>query len=420
MANKKVRSWRIRIFALCWLTYTICYFGRVNLSITLSQLATFHGVDKVAVGLIGSCFFWSYAIGQLTSGFLAEKVNTRYFIFAGLFLSGLCNGLFGFATSLPLQIVIWTINGLAQSTLWCSIVKIFSFWYSRKQIRGLSIYISTSMLFGYISAWGGLGYVQRFLPFQWTFYIPSAILIVFSLIWLLLARETPEHAGFAYGDVESLATTPVEGGGAPMPTAKSPLLKLFLTPLMLFTVIVCFAQGIIKDGIGSWGPTLIEETQNVKLSGASFFVLLIPIMSFVGLLLARLLGIWFKHNNFKTVSFLLILGAAFMFGLLIFVGSGMWIALILLSLTAAMMYGANSIMLGAVPMEYARYGRAAFMSGFLDFASYLAAGVSILISGSIVEGGGWNGVFLFWGVIMAAGFVCAVLAIPIYRKKMLS
>lgn len=68
------------------------------------------------------------------------------------------------------------------------------------------------------------------------------------------------------------------------------------------------------------------------------------------------------------------------------------------------MYGVNTILLGVFPLRFARANRASFVSGLLDFCSYVAAGLSSVFSGLVIQLGlGWNSVFLVWLVLTVMG-----------------
>ncbi|MGI6344708.1 MAG: hypothetical protein ACOX18_06575 [Bacillota bacterium] len=62
------------------------------------------GLSKASLGIIGSSFFWTYAPGQVTNGFLGDRVSSRWFIGLGLVSSALLNLWFGFARTLPLAL----------------------------------------------------------------------------------------------------------------------------------------------------------------------------------------------------------------------------------------------------------------------------------------------------------------------------
>ena len=128
-----LKTWQRRILITSWLTYAGFYLGRVNLAVALPALQNHFGWTRSEAGLIGSAFFWLYAIGQLINGALGDRWNPRYFVAAGLIASALMNLAFGFSNALPLFILIWGANGYVQSTGWGPIMRTLSNWFPARE-----------------------------------------------------------------------------------------------------------------------------------------------------------------------------------------------------------------------------------------------------------------------------------------------
>lgn len=88
--------------------------------------------------------------------------------------------------------------------------------------------------------------------------------------------------------------------------------------------------------------------------------------------------------------------------------------LITLGLIGTASYGANSILLTAVPLGLGDEGIVSSAAGFLDFASYVGAGLGGVLSGWLVDGWGWPMVFGYWTV---AALVGAVMLLPPLRAR---
>ena len=73
----RLGRWQWRIFFAAWLTYSGFYLGRVNISVALPAIQSHFGWVRTEVGLIGSAFFWIYALGQLVNGWLGDRVSGR-------------------------------------------------------------------------------------------------------------------------------------------------------------------------------------------------------------------------------------------------------------------------------------------------------------------------------------------------------
>ena len=67
-------------------------------------------------------------------------------------------------------------------------------------------------------------------------------------------------------------------------------------------------------------------------------------------------------------------------------------------------------------MKYASCDRVSSVAGFLEFCSYIAAGVSMAVSGITAELIGWSGVILLWLAVMVIGLLSLLAARKMNRK----
>src|SRR5499427_10124332 len=96
--------WVILIFGM--LAYTTSYFARSNYTGIAKFVSADFGLDKGAIGLLGSVFLYSYALSQLPWGIASDRWGSRRAIGIGVFLTALT--LLGFATSTSFsQLVFW-------------------------------------------------------------------------------------------------------------------------------------------------------------------------------------------------------------------------------------------------------------------------------------------------------------------------
>ena len=390
-----------RTFVLCWIAYASIYLCRVNLTIAIPEIQNTFAFSKAQIGLIASMFFWVYGIGQLVNGNLGDKVSSKLIIFLGLVVAAVSNILFGFANSLLAMLIFWTINGYFQSMLWGPITKLLSSWYSEEKLSSIAIKISTSMIAGYLIAWWLSAKLLVFSNWRWVFWTPGILILIFSLIWFFNIKNQPKDIGLepilnsAKSDAES--------------TSNYSLWQVIKETKLWLVVIACFAQGIIKDGIGIWGPTFLMEAHKLDLKSSVGLILLIPIMNLGGIFIAAWLNKKLKYQEKLTTVILFSIGVLMIMGLIKFETSGPIVGLIFLGLSSAMMYGANTLLLGVIPMKYLKYNKVSSVAGFLDFCSYLSAGIAVAITGGIVDNFSWNGVLILWISVAVLGIISLTL-----------
>lgn len=113
--REKFSSFQRSTLLLCFFAYASAYTGRLNLSAALPGLRGSIAISDVQAGLFQTVFALVYAAGQIINGLLADKINVRLSIAAGLAASAVCNALFGLNSSFALLLALWGLNGAAQS-----------------------------------------------------------------------------------------------------------------------------------------------------------------------------------------------------------------------------------------------------------------------------------------------------------------
>ena len=121
------------------------------------------------------------------------------------------------------------------------------------------------------------------------------------------------------------------------------------------------------------------------------------------MLLASRLNKLMGNNERQTIMLLMILGSISLLGLILTGSRSLALGLLFLAGASAFMYGANSLLLGVIPMNFAKIGAVSTVAGFLDFSSYLAAGAASVITGLTVQYLGWNAMLLFWCLAACIG-----------------
>ena len=78
MQNRK-STLPIMLF-LAWITYTVAYLCRVNISTAMDKLSVGMHVSVEYLGAASSIYFVTYAVGQLLNGFIGDRVNPHRYV----------------------------------------------------------------------------------------------------------------------------------------------------------------------------------------------------------------------------------------------------------------------------------------------------------------------------------------------------
>ncbi len=392
------RRWQRRMLWVSWLTYASFYLGRVNISVALPALQESFGWTKAQAGWIGTAFFWVYAAGQLINGSLGDRANARWFVMLGLLASAVANLLFGLAGGLAAMVVIWAINGYVQSTGWGPIVRVLSRWFPAQQRGRITAVFAPCYAFGHTASWLLVGWLIARVGWRGAFWVPAGLLALSALYWGWRARNGPEEAGLA-GLEEALAGPPARPG----PRA---LLAFVLSDARLSgAALACMAVGVVKESLSLWIPSYLVETHGFDVAQAAGYAIWLPLAGALGIALSGYLAQRFFRADEIPMSTLLIGALALAVALYRPLVACLGLAGIPLSLglMGALTYGANGLLLTALPLAYGRAGRVSSLAGALDFASYVGSGLGGIATGALVDWRGWGAAFWFWSLIALLG-----------------
>ncbi|XP_033222363.1 glucose-6-phosphate exchanger SLC37A2 isoform X2 [Belonocnema kinseyi] len=168
---------------------------------TWCDWAPFDTRDAPALlGTLDSAFLFAYAGAMFLSGFIAERVNLRYFLALGMLTSGIASYLFGIARAYNIHslfyfVLVQAFGGVCQTTGWPGVVTIVGNWFGKGK-RGLIFGIWNS----HTSIGNILGSViaAQYVETDWglSFIVPGAIMGFCGFLIFLFLVPSPENIGY--------------------------------------------------------------------------------------------------------------------------------------------------------------------------------------------------------------------------------
>lgn len=373
-----------QVLTVCWGSYAAAYLGRVNYAVIIPFLIADLGISKARTGMVGTVFFWAYALGQYNSGIWGDRVNTRTLITVGLLGSAVCNLAAG-AVSSPLPLTLfWGMNGIFQALFWAPLIRLLKNFFSPDQANRVGMIMSTSMIGGYALAWGLLGVVMTVFGWRFGFWLPAAAMILYAAVWLRSIHGEEADVPAAARNVRRLNTWNY---------LRSEKLG-YLLPLGL-------VKGFVKEGISLWAPLLMVEYFLLESGQAMLLILLIPFVGFFGIVFSGWLHRRTGQNVCQTLTVILSFTMLMILGIPTLGTRYGLLGLLLTALVNAGIYGANNILMATVPLQLIKSEYAAGATGFLNGSAYLGGGLSGIVTGLIADRLGWNAVVIMWILLLA-------------------
>ena len=274
-SNPRSRRWLL--WGLLSLSFVIVNVHRLSSAVLAEDLMSAFSTTGSQLGTLHAAFFWIYAIMQIPTGMLADRVGPR--LTAAVGTATMSVGAIGFslASSYPAALVGRGLVGLGASVIFVCILRFAANWYRADEfgavsgltfaVAGLGGVLATTPLAiaveagGWEAAIGGLGVVG----------------LLVALATFVFVRDDPEAAGF-----EPIRGVPEQ------PSVSSADLRRNLGAVLgdrltwVVSLLLFCTTGVTLTLFGLWGIPYVAQTYDVSITYASTFTLLGAVGLLVG------------------------------------------------------------------------------------------------------------------------------------------
>ena len=425
------RRYRTRTFWGVTAAYTLYYVCRMTLGVVKQPLIDGGILSAGQLGIIGSAFYFVYAVGKFTNGFLADHCNIRRFMAVGLGISALVNLVLGILGLLygPLGIasmvmllsfsILWGLNGWVQSMGSPPGTISLSRWFPLKT-RGTmySIFSSTPQL-GKAVSMIVTGFIVAAVGWQWGFLSAAAAGVVGTVIALVFISDTPESRGLP--SVQELSGEPLRE------LDKKPVQDLqkwvFRHPGIWVIAISTAFLYITQHAVSDWGVLFLQKQKAFSLEGATQVIGIAEVFGVAGNLMAGWLSDRvFRGNRVRPVVISGVLAVFSLAGFL-FLGGSYWVNVAFVALFSMAFSVVFCIVAGLMALDFVPRKATGAALGIVGISSYAAAGAQSLVSGFLIEGNVADGLYnftpvsVFWTAACLVAFVLPVIGWKYLRPK---
>ena len=422
LSSMKPTNVRWHIFIVLLALVTINYVDRAVLSIAMPAIQKDLSLDPAIVGLILSSFFWGYALMQVPSGWLADRLRPDKVIFGAALLWGLVQTLTGFATSSRIFIFLRVLLGIAEAPVMPSGSKLQAVWLTSKERgRGATILDSGAPLG---TAVGGpiiVAFMAWFGGWRGALIGAGVLTIIIAyLAWRVIKGGPDKNPKVNDAEREYIKKALEEEYETAKHQAKgNASAKEYLKSRSFWCMCLgWFSFNTVFYGLMTWGPSFLAKTQHLDIKSIGSSVLIIFGFGFVGEIIGGLIADKWRamggdHN--KVMRTLLSI-AGIMTSISIFLlayTSSLTGAVALLS--SALFFLRWGGLYWSVPAAISQRNHVGTVGGCMNLAGNIAGVVTPIYIGIIVSLTG--SYFLGLMVFAAAGIVLAVASTLLDFKK---
>ena len=383
----KKKHWKLVI--LSGVLYFVCQICRTDLSACMVDLLPDLGIAKDAMGLAITAGYIAYAVGMSINSLLTDRTNPRLMICAAMFCCAAAHLGIRLLPHLPVMIVLWCINGYAQSAVWPSIVRLTADNLPAERQEGALRIISLFQHAGSLSCYLIVPAELALGGWRTAMTVTAAACLTLGLVWALM-RE--------------LCTAPQTAETQKHQAAKLNWQFFRRGKLFYFMGVACLT-GMIRDGLTSWAPVYFSEEFSLNATLSLILSAVLPAAKILALAVHP--AVQKKVPKTRTQLIVFYAGCAAAAGIVLLANLAGWTlaAAGFMAVMLCLMVCTDLSFTISIPIQFGSVGRGATVSGILDCMLYLGAAISSYLFALLAQWGGWTATIVSWFVIPVAAIM---------------
>jgi ACS family D-galactonate transporter-like MFS transporter len=182
------------VILLAFLGTTISYIDRACLGVAIPAIEQDLKLDPAAVGAVLGAFFWTYALGQLPSGWLVDRIGARLAYATAMvcwsFFTAATSLARGYASLFGLRLLL----GAGESPAYPTNAKVVSEWFPRNERAFATSIFDNGARVGSALALPIVSAVIYFFGWRASFVAVGSMGLLWAIGWYAFYRKPAEHS----------------------------------------------------------------------------------------------------------------------------------------------------------------------------------------------------------------------------------
>ena len=377
----KKKHWKLVI--LSGILYFVCQICRTDLSACMVDLLPDLGIAKDAMGLAITAGYIAYAVGMSINSLLTDRTNPRLMICATMFCCAATHLGIRLLPYLPVMIVLWCINGYAQSAVWPSLVRLTADNLPAEQQESALRIVSLFQHAGSLSCFLIVPAELALGGWRTAMSVTAAACLTLSFVWFLMR------------DLRTASQT------TQMQKKRAAKLnwQFFRRGKLLYFMGVACLTGMIRDGLTSWAPVYFSEEFSLNATLSLILSAVLPAAKILALAVHPAVQKKVPKTRTQLIVFYVGCAAAACIVLLANLAGWTLAAAGFMAVMLCLMVCTDLSFTISIPIQFGSVGRSATVSGILDCMLYLGAAISSYLFALLAQWGGWTATIVSWIVI---------------------
>lgn len=254
---------RLVVVAALALLSWITYLDRAAISSVKDPIAAELHLDDRSMGAVFSAFALGYAIGQIPTGWAADRFGPRLLLAAAVTIWSFLTGFTGLVHSLASLIAVRFLFGLAEAGAYPGTARAFYSWLPASEHGRANGIVFAAARVGAALAFPMMAWLLEHRTWRDTFYLLAIPGLVWAALWFLFFRDRPP-------------STEPQTGAEPQTPALSLREALRTTPYRL-TLYQYFAANFTTFLCLSWMNPYLKQRYSLSVAEAASYTM-VPLL----------------------------------------------------------------------------------------------------------------------------------------------
>lgn len=282
---------QLRVFFVMITLYTFYFTCNNNLGVAADRIQQSFDLSNATFGILFTIFTLGFGLGQFFSGYLGDRYSPKLLMFLGAIGATAANIGFGLSSGMKPFAIFWAINAVSLSMGWSPGCSVLFRWIPQKR-WGLFMGLFDAFAFlGGIIIYPVAGFAITFLSWRAAFFLPALLLLMWSVVFCIYVKDTPQQYGFmvewehsgvsdakdpasASEDAKDSAKTSASGDvkdSAKTPASDTVCLRDYADvmkhPAILLTALATICSQFVRWGLVNWIVKILITPCSVDAPG---------------------------------------------------------------------------------------------------------------------------------------------------------
>lgn len=280
---------QLRVFFVMITLYTFYFTCNNNLGVAADRIQQSFDLSNATFGILFTIFTLGFGLGQFFSGYLGDRYSPKLLMFLGAIGATAANIGFGLSSGMKPFAIFWAINAVSLSMGWSPGCSVLFRWIPQKR-WGLFMGLFDAFAFlGGIIIYPVAGFAITFLSWRAAFFLPALLLLMWSVVFCIYVKDTPQQYGFTveweHSGVSD-AKDPASASEDAKDSAKTPAsdtvclrdyADVMKHPAILLTALATICSQFVRWGLVNWivkiliTPCSVDAPGLAESAGGGFF-----------------------------------------------------------------------------------------------------------------------------------------------------